>query len=85
MPSAPNGPRRWRQVADRAWEIRRTEGLPSLWFRTLGEAVYRRMFLYERLLSDPTPAAASVPVTISLLRIDQAEECLVFRGGSDAA
>ena len=71
-------------VIDRAFEILRLEGARVLWFRILGETVYRRMILFERRLQEPVAAAGcEVPITISRLRMDEVEQYAAFRAGVD--
>lgn len=73
-------------VIDRASEILREEGARALWFRVLGEIVYRRMILFERRLEEPlAPAACEVPVAISQLRMDEVNEYTAFRPDLDPA
>jgi hypothetical protein len=38
------------RVWHRAKQVLREEGLKSLWFKILGETVYRRLLLLERVL-----------------------------------
>ena len=73
---------RWkfRLALERAIEVLRQEGLRSLWFKILGDTVYRRLLLLERPLQDPIPeVTARVPVEISLLQKTQIAEYLEFR------
>ena len=78
--------RRWKQLPRRAWEILRREGLRSLWFHVLGETVYRRAVLFERVLSDPIPSApAAIPVEVSLLKPSEVDDYVAFHRGLDAA
>ena len=82
MPSTLAKSERWqfRVVLARAREILRQEGLRSLWFKILGDTVYRRLLLLERPLQDPIPeVTARVPVEISLLQKTQIAEYLEFR------
>jgi hypothetical protein len=70
-------------VIERASEILRSEGARVLWFRILGEIVYRRMILFECRLEE-TPMAAvrcEIPVVISQLRVDEVNEYAAFRAG----
>jgi GNAT superfamily N-acetyltransferase len=70
----------------RAAEVLRTEGLRSLWFRILGETVYRRAILIERLLHVPiVEQQAGVEVEVSLLTAGDLDEYLAHRPGSSAA
>jgi GNAT superfamily N-acetyltransferase len=45
----------------RAAEVLRREGLRSLWFKVLGETVYRRLRLYELPLTEESPPLATPP------------------------
>ncbi len=45
-----------RENLRRAWEVLRQEGLRSLWFKILGETVYRRLQLIERQIGNNTLA-----------------------------
>jgi hypothetical protein len=70
----------------RAAEVLRTEGLRSLWFRILGETVYRRAILIERLLQEPiAEQRAGVDVEVSLLTAGELDEYLAHCPGSSAA
>ncbi len=73
---------RWtlREVLKRAAEVLREEGLKSLWFKALGETVYRRVVLMERPLDEPVVAVeARLPVVISLLEETEVDEYIGFR------
>ena len=73
-----------KQVLRRAVQVLRTEGVASLWFRVLGETVYRRMVLMERLLAEPvSPVTPGLRVTIGLLDEAEAGEYCDFRPGAD--
>jgi GNAT superfamily N-acetyltransferase len=64
----------------RAVDVLRHEGAGSLWFRILGETVYRRVVLMERLLSEPiAELAAHLPVAIDLLKETEVDEYTSFR------
>jgi hypothetical protein len=79
---------RWRpgSAARRSAEILRSEGARALWFRILGETVYRRMVLFERRLEEPIQAVrCAAAVTISRLEIAEADEYAAFRPGADVA
>jgi len=70
----------------RAGEVLRQEGVRSLWFKILGDTVYRRLLLVERPLQGPIPAVtARIPVEISLLQETQVAEYLAFRPEADEA
>jgi len=72
-------------VIQRASDILRSEGARVLWFRILGEIVYRRMILFELPLEEPLAAASAcqVPVTISRLQLDEVDEYSAFRPSMD--
>jgi len=74
-------------VIERASEILRSEGARVLWFRVLGETVYRRMIWFERRLAESSVAGpeCEVPVEISQLRMDELSEYAAFRAGTDPA
>jgi hypothetical protein len=73
-------------VIDRASEILRSEGARVLWFRILGETVYRRMILFERRLEEPVVlAGCEIPLAISQLQIDELSEYAAFRPEADPA
>lgn len=68
------------EILRRALEVLRQEGLKSLWFKILGEIVYRRMVLMERRLDEPIAEISPyLPVTISLLRDTDLSEYIRFR------
>jgi hypothetical protein len=76
----------WQSTVRRAAEVLRSEGAQSLWFRVLGETVYRRMIQVERCLKEPViEAQAAVPVTVTLLSVSELGEYLAFRPGAEAA
>jgi hypothetical protein len=71
-------------VIGRASEILRSEGARVLWFRILGETVYRRMILFERWLEEPVaPAQCDVPVAISKLQMHEVTEYAALCPGAD--
>ncbi len=70
----------------RASEILRSEGARVLWFRILGETVYRRMILFERWLEQPVaPAGCELPAAISQLQMHEVGEFVAFRADVDPA
>ena len=76
----------FRSTLERASEILREEGVRSLWFKILGETVYRRLLLLERPLQDPIPeATARVPIVMSLLQKTEMDEYLEFRAEMDVS
>lgn len=69
-----------RLVLERAGEVLRQEGLRSLWFKILGDTVYRRLLLLERPLHEPIgEVTAGIPVEISLLQKSEITEYVEFR------
>jgi SAM-dependent methyltransferase/GNAT superfamily N-acetyltransferase len=78
--------RHWtvRKIVRRAGEVLREEGLRALWFKILGETVYRRLILVEYSLESPIePVTPRIPVEIGLLTEDEISEYVRFRPGSD--
>lgn len=72
-------------VAGRAYEILRSEGVRALWFRILGETVYRRMVLFERHLEKPIEAVrCDAAVTISQLAMAEVDDYAALRPSPDA-
>jgi len=75
---------RCRAAVSRAYEILREHGVWVLWIKLLGEIGYRRVVLLERALDDRTPVPTSrLPVTVSLLRLEEVEEYAAFYPGAD--
>ena len=82
--SRPNTPWTWHRALRRGVELVRHEGVRSLWFGILGETVYRRVILMERLLDQPiTAPTARLPVAINLLQATEVDEYAEFRRGTD--
>jgi SAM-dependent methyltransferase/GNAT superfamily N-acetyltransferase len=74
----------WRAALKRTGEVLRQEGVKSLWFKILGETVYRRAILMERPLDQPNVRlAARLPVAIDLLRTSEVDEYANFRPDTD--
>jgi len=72
------------RVFSRASEVMREEGPVSLFYKVFGETVYRRAFLYERLLTEPIrDAAAGLPVDFDRLGEEDLEDYLAFRPEAD--
>lgn len=72
-----------RDILARTWEVLRTEGVSSLWFKILGETCYRRMVLFERRLDDrPVELRLDPSVVASLLSRDEVDEYVAFHPGS---
>ncbi|MBC7261230.1 MAG: GNAT family N-acetyltransferase, partial [Chloroflexi bacterium] len=69
-----------KEIVSRALEVLRQEGIKSLWFKILGETVYRRMVLFERSLDGPiAEVIPRLPVTIRPLRDADVLEYTRFR------
>jgi RimJ/RimL family protein N-acetyltransferase len=65
--------------------VLRGEGVKNLWFKVLGETVYRRVILMERLLDEPIAEMTSrLPVVIDLLKATDIDDSVSFRLGADA-
>ena len=80
------GSKHWsaRMVLRRAIEVVRNEGIAALWFKVLGETVYRRAIVIERRLEEPIDdVAARVPVVLGLLDEKQIEEYVRLRPEAD--
>jgi RimJ/RimL family protein N-acetyltransferase len=57
-----------RRALARAVQVVRNEGLRALWFKAVGETVYRRLVLFETVLDEPPePAASSRPLEFRFL------------------
>jgi len=71
-------------IFSRSWEILRSEGLRSLWFKILGETIYRRMDVAEmRLSADSVCPVASQGLEIGLLQAADIDEFIAFRACND--
>jgi len=76
----------WRRMVQRAVGVLQTEGLRSLWFKALGETVYRRAVVLERSLDEATPqVAARLPVAFGRLQETEVDEYAAFRPETDPA
>src|SRR3954466_2294278 len=76
----------WQEIQRRAAEVLRQEGLRSLWFKLLGETVYRRAVLMERLFAQPVTVLPSrVPVMIGPLEETEVQDYLDLRPDADPA
>jgi GNAT superfamily N-acetyltransferase len=74
----------WRRTLPRVAEVLREEGVISLWFRILGEFMYRRLLLVERPLHTPLPViACGIEVETGLLKKSEVNEYLSFRPAAD--
>jgi ribosomal protein S18 acetylase RimI-like enzyme len=79
---------RWkfRPALERASEVLRQESARGLWFKILGETMYRRLLLLERPLHEPIlEVTARVPVVISLLKKTEIAEYAQFRTEADVS
>ena len=73
----------WRTVLKQARQVLRDEGVKSLWFKILGETVYRRVILMERLLHEPIrEVTGGLPAVIDLLKPTEIDEYISFRLGT---
>lgn len=80
------GARSFRALLGRGRDVLRREGPRALWFKILGETVYRRLLMVERPLSEPVPEVkAGVPVEITLLSGNEIAEYREFRPETDEA
>ncbi len=66
------GARTWtaRPALARAIEVAREDGVRALWFRILGEIVYRRLILLEADLRAPLPDPTITPERLTLRDLD---------------
>ena len=72
------------QAVQRGWQVFHEEGLWSLWIKVLGETVYRRILLLERLLAEPVSKEPSrLPVTVRRLEEEQIGAYAAFQPASD--
>jgi GNAT superfamily N-acetyltransferase len=70
----------------RAKTLFREEGGKGLWFKILGETVYRRLLLLERHLDSPlAEAPPRVPVVMNLLKTTEIDDYAGFRTDTDRA
>ena len=74
----------WRAALQRARQVLRDEGVKSLWFKVLGQTVYRRVVLMECRLDQPLGyVTARLPVVIDRLRRSEFHEYAAFRPDAD--
>lgn len=74
----------WQKMRQRAAAVLREEGVKSLWFKILGETIYRRAVLMERLLDEPiTEMPSRVPVVIGPLKEAEIQDYLSLRPEAD--
>ena len=74
-----------RSICERAWDVLRAEGLTSLWFKMLGETLYRRLILFQLSLSHyEAVLPPGLPVTLGLLSEDDVDEFADYRPDRDA-
>ena len=79
--------RRWtvRQALARAVEVARWKGLKVLWFKILGETVYRRVLFVEGILNRPPPPLEFMPsIEISELRENEIDDYRSLRSDETA-
>jgi RimJ/RimL family protein N-acetyltransferase len=73
-----------RSALARALDVLRREGVRALWFKVLGETVYRRLLLLERELYEPALVLeASVPLEFGFLSEDDLDEYASLRTDRD--
>jgi hypothetical protein len=77
------GARRWslRSAAARALAVGRHEGLRQLWFKILGETVYRRLLLVELKPRDAVAAQSDLALEFRFLAPADAEDYARLRPG----
>jgi GNAT superfamily N-acetyltransferase len=74
----------WRAVLQQGRQVLRDEGVQSLWFKILGQTVYRRVVLMECRLDQPLGhETARLPVVIDRLRRSEIHEYATFRPDAD--
>lgn len=74
----------WRTAIKQARQVLRHEGVKSLCFKMLGETVYRRVILMERLLHEPIgEVTGGLPAILGLLKPTEIDEYISFRPGTD--
>ena len=74
----------WRTALKQARQVLRNAGVKSLWFKILGETVYRRGILMERLLHEPIgEVTGGLPAVIDLLKPTEIDEYICFRPGTN--
>jgi RimJ/RimL family protein N-acetyltransferase len=75
-----------RSALARGRDVLQREGVRALWFKALGETVYRRLLLLERELDDaPRVLDASVPLEFGFLSEADIDEYAALRGDRDPA
>src|SRR5262245_28500218 len=71
-------------VRERAVIVWREGGLKHLWFKVLGETVYRRAYLMQYALADPLPASTpAVTIEIGHLGDTEVDDYLALRPDAD--
>lgn len=81
-------PQRWtpRAILRRAVAVIREDGVAALWFKILGETIYRRVFIIERFSDEPMEqVTARVPLTFGWLDESQIDEYLRLRPDANCA
>lgn len=84
--AGPQRYRRWtgKQIWQRAVAVLREEGITNLWFKILGETVYRRVIVVEHRLGESIrDVISAVPFAFGLLTKDDIEEYLLLRPEAD--
>ncbi len=67
----------------RAREVLRSEGLRSLWFKILGETIYRRLLLMEKGIRSPALDQNNTSQDCRLLTAGDVDEYVDFRKDAD--
>lgn len=84
--AGPQRQRRWtgQQIWQRAVAVLREEGITSLWFKILGETVYRHVIVIEHQLGESIrDVTSAVPFDFELLTKDEVEAYLSLRPEAD--
>ena len=68
-----------RSVWSRMWAVLVEEGPRNLWFKALGESVYRRLVVAEMSLTEAVPASAASPHALSALHTHSLADYLRYR------
>lgn len=71
------------RIWHRVKEVLHQEGLRSLWFKVLGETVYRRLLLVERVLEGGDTRGDEATGRLSLLCADDLPRYALFRSDAD--
>lgn len=81
-------PHRWTPltISRRAIAVIREDGIAALWFKILGETIYRRVFIIERFSDEPLEqVAARVPLEFGFLDETQIDDYVCLRPDANRA